>query len=130
MTVAKLHFVVLHRGLVVCDGPFVLGDDGALIRDGLFGNRVIVERVLVPLQIRPCLLKRRLTATKRGLRLFEMRFSRPGIDFDEHLALADDLALLIVHRQHAPADLAVHVDGGLGCHSTPSRRDRSACRRS
>src|ERR1700722_3356361 len=111
MTIAELDLLVFDLALVVLDRTFVLFDRLLLVIQGLVSDGVERHSLLVACQVDLRLLEQALIVLQRALRLFELGFVGPGVDFDQRLTFARHLAFAIVDRDDPPGDLAIQTDG-------------------
>ena len=110
VAVGELDLVIVHGALVGLDGALVLQDDLLLIFELLAGDGILRERDLVALEVDSGLGQNGLIVLQGALGLLQRGFVGAGIDVDERLPLADDLAFAVVHRHDLAGDLAVDGD--------------------
>ena len=106
VAIVDLNLIEAHYALVDFDGALLLEDEFFLIVESLLGNGVAVPGVVITLEVHLGLGEKIGVAFERALGLEKGCLVGAGVDVDQRIAFANELAFFVVDGRDDSIDLA------------------------
>ena len=106
--ISKLQPRVVDLTDIHADRAFVLAHERSLRVDLLLGDRVLLEKRVVALEVEAGVLDERPVACQLPLGLLQLHLEGPRIDLGEELALLHELAFFEEHAHQLAVDTRLH----------------------